>query len=105
MIAGLYIDEIILGSVDLQISDENMGVVSGLLKPNENYQKYKDEFRDFTESHGVVNVQTHNLSVRLENKLKLEPEGGIAVYDIKELNEIQVDVSGLGAEIIEEYFK
>ena len=43
MKANLYIEETIIGIVSLEITDESMGVLSGILEPNENYMNYQNQ--------------------------------------------------------------
>jgi len=105
LVAELYIDEILLGILYLEVADLAMGALSGMLIPGENYQRFKNEFQQITESKGLVNSDDFNLNVRIENNLKLEPEGGIALYDFKKIDEIQVDVAGLDSDVISKYFQ
>jgi len=105
LVAELYIDEILLGTLYLEVTDLAMGALSGILIPGENYQRFKNEFQQITESKGLVNSDDFNLNVRIENNLKMEPEGGIALYDFKKFDEIQVDVAGLDSDVISKYFQ
>lgn len=83
-----------LGTIDMKIVDESMGVVGGILTPNKSYLSLQQVFRN---SAGRYNeeLQQLNLNVQLENGCYLYPLGGYSIYDIEDFpDEISVDVVG-----------
>lgn len=83
-----------LGTIEMKIIDESMGVVGGFLTPNKNYLSLQQIFR---KSGGRYNeeLQQLNLNVQLENGCYLHPLGGYSIYDIEDFpDEISVDIVG-----------
>lgn len=105
MKATVYSNELIIGEVNLQMVDENMGCISGNFIPTINYYDFIQEtVWEFWET-PKPNYQKWyalNFQVKLSNGHILKPEGGYSINDLKELpNEpITIDIMGLPSDII-----
>ncbi|WP_341836108.1 hypothetical protein WJU16_25145 [Chitinophaga pollutisoli] len=94
MKATLYSHTKPLGTIEMKIVDESMGVVGGKLTPSKFYFSLQQIFR---RSGGKYNeeLQQLNLNLQLENGCYLHPLGGYSIYDIEDFpDEISVDVVG-----------
>ena len=77
-----------------------MGVIGGELNPIDTYKKYKKQIQKLFNKKGIANVEDFNFRIILEDKTKLEPEGGIGVTDCSEFDELLVESAGLDSRII-----
>jgi len=105
----VYSNNEIMGNVYLNISDESMGVLSGVFEPHDNYKKIRDtiwEFNDEVKNKDFKKLETLRLNAQLENGYFLFPMGGITIWDVKEhANEpIQIDIVGVFRHVIEDCF-
>jgi hypothetical protein len=97
----LFIDSNKLGSVDLKITDEAMGVIGGMLDPLPEYNQYRKQIQRLYDQKGIANVEDFNFSIVLEGGGKLEGAGGIGVTDSRDHpDEIYVESAGIKAEIL-----
>ena len=104
MKAKLFIDEILIGIINLEISDESMGVLSGVLIPNKAYKNYQNEIHKHFEQKGISNIEDFNFKILLENGVQLKPEGGIGILHSREFsNEIIVETAGNNIEEIKNF--
>ncbi len=101
MKAKVYINENVVGTTNLKISDESMGGIIGELVPNENYNLYKSNIQSLSEKKGIANCSDFDFILELDNKQKLNPEGGIGISDFKDFNEIIIESAGNSNEIME----
>lgn len=104
MTGHLYISTEKIGDVNFKVIDESMGVIGGILIPNQNYQKYQMTIQAHYERNGVSNILDFDYIIILDNK-PLNPVGGIGVTDSKEFNETYVDAAGLDRDVIEKIRK
>ena len=95
MIGYLKLNEEILGEINFKVIDESMGVIGGELKPYDPYYKYQEQIQSLSDSKGVANIDDFNFLININENTILYPEGGIGVTDLKEFDEILVEVSGL----------
>ena len=102
--ANLFIGDSDLGLVQFKIIDERMGVIGGQLIYNSTYSNFRNDIQKISEFKGVANSDDFDFSVWLNNKIKVVPEGGIGVTDLKEYDEVYIEVGGLNEETIN-YFK
>lgn len=98
-----------IGTCVLEVSDNSMGVLSGIFIPNEYYESIRQHMWTFNNSNRR-DFEFYNklrLNVQLENGYFLFPTGGISILDIEELKDepIQLDVSGVFRHVIEDYFE
>ena len=104
MKAKLFIENILIGNLELIISDEFMGVLSGELMPNENYNKFQKDIFNHFDKKGISNITDFNYRIILENDYELNPEGGIGIIHSRDyLNEIFVETSGNNIEEIKNF--
>lgn len=95
MKAKLFIDENLVGIINLDISDEFMGVLSGILIPTKTYKDYQNEIHTHFEQKGISNIMDLNYKILLENGFLLKPEGGIGIIHSREcIDEIIVETAG-----------
>lgn len=107
----LYAEKELLGTVNIGLEDDGQGVLSGQLKPNENYNKYQDFFRETFLSNTTENLICINNFTK-ENKFKIiaddgtefkNPIAGLLIYDF-ENEPINVELCGIDNEIWKKYF-
>lgn len=92
MKARLFIKNIEIGNVELEIVDEFMGVLSGQLNSNSNYDNFKEKILNQCDEKGISNTTDFNYKLILENGYELTPEGGIGIIHIREfIEEILVE--------------
>jgi hypothetical protein len=104
MKANLYIEETIIGIVSLEITDETMGVLSGILEPNENYINYQNTILQQCDNKGISNSNDFNYKLELENGYTLTPEGGIGITQLADfIDEIFIETAGNNIEKIKNY--
>lgn len=101
MTGFIYIDSDKIGEVDFEIIDETMGSIGGQLIANDNYKKYQSIIQSHCDKKGIANITDFNLKILLANNTKLSPQGGIGITDIKDFEEIYVEVAGLDLTIFE----
>ncbi len=99
----------LIGTSELKITDEHMGVVSGKFIPNENYGKVRKAIWDFHRSNSKDKFQKiHNLRIncQLENEVFLSPLGGFLITDFKGLSEdeLHFEAPGNYRHVIENFF-
>lgn len=108
----LFADNEIIGTVNIGLEDDGMGVLSGQLIPTNKYNQYRDFFRKT-----FIEDQDDNL-IRIskftkDNKFKVvaddgtefkEPVAGLIIYDFN--NEpIEVELNGIHNDIWRKYYK
>jgi len=107
----LFADDEILGTVNLGLADDGMGVLAGQLYPTGNYHKYRDTLRKTLKSDGEDNLVRINQLTK-EYKFKVisddgtefkEPVGGLIIYDYED-DPIEVEVAGVDSELWGKYF-
>lgn len=91
-----------IGTTQLKDGDPPIGVVSGELIPDENYEKYKSLFIN----QNYPAIKELNLSVRTETGESLEPCSGVGIIHYDEADEalIEVNVLGLDLGIYQKFF-
>ena len=104
MKANLYIDHIEIGNLSLEITDESMGVLSGRLNPNKNYENFQSKILNNFDEKGISNITDFNYIIILQNGYILLPEGGIGIIHSREfIDEILVETAGNNIENIKNY--
>jgi O-acetyl-ADP-ribose deacetylase len=108
----LFAGNEILGTVNIGLEDGSMGVLSGQLFPNDNYQKYRDFLRKTFVDNKADNLIRINKFTQ-DNKFKVvaddgtefkEPVAGLIVYDFDK-EPIQVELNGIDNNIWGKYYK
>lgn len=108
----LFADNEIIGTVNIGLEDDGMGVLSGHLVPTEKYNAYRDFFRNtFAEDRNdnliSINEFTKDKKFRVitdEGTEFTEPVAGLIIYDF-EKEPIQVELNGIDSDIWGKYFK
>lgn len=103
MTAILFIDNFDLGQVEFKIIDESMGVIGGQLICNSTYSNFRNDIQNLSEQKGIANSEDFAFSVWLDSKIKLVPEGGIGVTDLKDFEEVYVEAAGLEENVINQF--
>jgi O-acetyl-ADP-ribose deacetylase (regulator of RNase III) len=108
----LFADKELLGTVDIGLADDGMGVLSGHLVPTDNYKKYRDFLRNTFVADREDNLVRIN-KFTAENKFKViaddgtefkNPVAGLLIYDF-ETEPIEIELCGMDSEIWKKYFK
>jgi hypothetical protein len=94
----IYIDEDIIGEADFGTIDVSMGAIGGELIPYNSYEKYRIRIQSLYQQKGIANSDDFNFKISL-NDVILEPQGGIAITNSPEFNEIYVEAAGLDLEL------
>lgn len=102
----LFANNEVIGTVNIGLEDDGMGVLSGQLVPTEKYSRYCDFFRNtFVEERDDNLIRINQFTK--DNKFKVvaddgtefkEPVGGLIIYDF-ETEPIQVELNGVDNEI------
>lgn len=98
-----------LGSVELQVGDESMGHLYGVLSPS---RCYYTEIREYVWRFNALHVPDFDewlsltFNIQLENGYFIYAAGGITFDDIRDLpNEpIQVNIAGVDGHVINDFF-
>lgn len=107
----LFADKELLGTVDIGLADDGMGVLSGHLVPTDNYKKYRDFLRNTFVADSEDNLIRIN-KFTADNKFKVitddgtefsDPVAGLIIYDF-ETEPIEVELNGIASEIWTKYF-
>ena len=107
----LFADNEILGTVNIGLEDDGQGVLSGQLRPTENYNKYRSFLRNTFIDDNENNLGTINKFTQ-ENKFKvvtddgtefINPVAGLLIYDF-ENDPITVELCGIDNDIWGRYF-
>lgn len=107
----LFANNELLGTVNIGLEDDGQGVLSGQLEPTENYNTYRDFFRDTFLLDATDNLIRIN-KFTSDNKFKVvaddgtefkNPIGGLLIYDF-ENEPINVELCGIEYEIWKNYF-
>ena len=102
----LFAENEILGTINIGLEDDGMGILSGSLQPTENYYKYRDFLRKTLLEDSADNLMRINHFTN-SNKFKViaddgtefkEPVAGLVIYDV-ENEPIQVGLNGIDSEI------
>ena len=107
----LFADNEFLGIVNIGLEDDRQGVLSGQLKPTENYSKYRIFLRNTFLSENennlvIINKFTH------DNKFKVvaddgtefaDPVAGLLIYDFED-DPITIELCGIDNDIWGRYF-
>ena len=102
----LFAENEILGTINIGLEDDGMGILSGLLQSAENYYKYRDFLRKTLLEDSAGNLMRINHFTN-DNKFKViaddgtefkEPVAGLVIYDV-ENEPIQVGLNGIDSEI------
>lgn len=109
MKAKIYSKKKIIGTTELQISDESMGCVSGKFVPNKNYEEVRKTIWGFYNSisdNKYEALSELRLNVQLENGVFLFSIGGFLIVDLEEFpnEEIEFESAGNYRHIIEDNF-
>ena len=78
-------------------------VIGGQLIYNPTYSNFREDIQNLSEKKRIANSDDFAFSVWLDNKIKLVPEGGIAVTDLKDFDEVYVEVGGLDEKVINQF--
>jgi hypothetical protein len=97
----LYVDSHKLGAVDFNVTDESMGGIGGIMKPLPDYELYREQIQDLSDTKGIANADDLNFRIVLEGDILLKPLGGIGVTHSRDFDEIYVESAGIESEIIE----
>lgn len=107
----LFADNDIIGTVNIGLEDDGMGVLSGELIPSDKYYKYRDFFRKTIMEDRDDNLIRINKFTK-DNKFKViagdgtefkEPIAGLIIYDY-ENEPIRVELCGVDSEIWGKYY-
>jgi|SRR5690554_709281 len=108
----LYADNEIIGTVNIGLEDDGMGVLSGQLIPTDKYNKYRDFLRKtFIEDRDDNLIRINKFTK--DNKFKVvaddgtefkEPVAGLIIYDFDK-EPIQVELNGIDNDIWGKYYK
>lgn len=107
----LFANKEILGTVNLGLADDGMGVLAGRLYPTLNYHKYRDTLRKTLKCDGEDNLVRIN-ELTKEYKFKViaddgtefkEPVGGLIIYDYED-DPVEVELAGVDSELWGKYF-
>ncbi len=108
----VFADNEIIGTVNIGLEDDGMGVLSGQLIPTDNYNKYRDFFRQtFIEERDDKLIRINKFTK--DNKFKVvaddgtefkEPVVGLMIYDFDK-EPIQVELNGIDNDIWGKYYK
>lgn len=110
MKATIYSNKETIGTTLLKVSDNSMGVLSGVFIPNENYKSIRHriwEFNQETKDKDFEVIKSLRLNVQLDNGYFLLPLGGISIWDLEDLKDepIELDVVGVFRHVIQDYFE
>ncbi len=110
MKATIYSNKEKIGTTLLEVSDNSIGVLSGIFTPNENYEKIRHLFWDFnleTKDKDFELLKNLRLNVQLDNGYFLFSIGGISIWDLEDLKDepIQLDIAGVFRHVILDYFE
>ena len=108
----LFADNEIIGTVNIGLEDDGMGVLSGKLVPTEKYNSYRDFFRktfaeDRDDNLVRINEFTKNNKFRViadDGTEFTEPVAGLIIYDFDK-EPIQVELNGIDSNLWGKYFK
>ena len=100
MKAFIYIGDDRIGEAELSATDESMGAIGGPFKAWSAYEKYRASVQRHTDEKGISNSDDLPYRIVLANGSGLQPQGGIGITDIKDLEEIYVESAGLDAATI-----
>jgi O-acetyl-ADP-ribose deacetylase (regulator of RNase III) len=108
----LFADNEMIGTVNIGLEDDGMGVLSGQLIPTDKYNKYRDFFRKtFIEDRDDNLIRINKFTK--DNKFKVvaddrtefkEPVAGLIIYDFDK-EPIQVELNGIDNDIWGKYYK
>lgn len=108
----LFAGNEIIGTVNIGLEDDGMGVLSGQLIPTDKYDKYRDFFRKtFIEDRDDNLIRINKFTK--DNKFKViaddgtefkEPAAGLIIYDFDK-EPIQVELNGIDSDIWGRYYK
>ncbi|MFK7983107.1 MAG: hypothetical protein AB8G86_24220 [Saprospiraceae bacterium] len=109
MKAEIYSNRKMIGTSELQVTDEYMGVISGEFIPNDNYNKIRRiiwDFHNLTSDGSYKQLEGLRLNVRLANGYFLFPIGGFLITDIEEIpnEKKELEVAGICRHLIEDNF-
>ncbi len=109
MKAEIYSNTELIGIVELQLTDESMGVVSGKFNPSNHYHQIRKVIWDFHHKQSEANyiaIERLRLNAKLANGYFLFPLGGFLISDIMELpdEEIEFEAAGVFRHIIKDNF-
>ena len=99
----------LIGTSELKITDENMGVVSGKFIPNENYKEIRKTIWKFHNSNSVDRfgeMKRLRINCQLENEVFLYPMGGFLITDLEKLKneDLEFEAAGNYRHVIEDNF-
>lgn len=109
MVTKIYSNKTLIGTTDLRIIDDSMGVLSGEFIPNEDYSRIRESVWKFN-SKNDKDFDLWNslrLNVQLGNGYFIYPIGGISIGDVRELKKekIDIEIAGVFSHVIDDYFK
>ena len=84
----IYSKKKLIGTSELKVTDETMGVVSGIFIPNENYIEIREtiwNFHNLNLDNNFDELNNLRINCQLENGVFLSPIGGFLITDLKEL--------------------
>jgi len=108
----LFADNEIIGTVNIGLEDDGMGVLSGQLIPTAKYNNYRNFFRDaFVEDRDDNLIRINKFTK--DNKFKViaddgtefkEPVAGLIIYDFDK-EPIKVELNGIDSNLWGKYYK
>jgi hypothetical protein len=109
MKSKIYSNKKLIGTSELQITDESMGVVSGKFIPNENYEEIRKtiwKFHDSNSNNIFEELERLRINCQLENEIFLYPIGGFLITDLEDLpnEDLEFEAAGNYRHIIEGNF-
>jgi len=109
MKSKIYSHTELIGTSELRIIDETMGVVGGVFTPNKNYEKVQKAIWNFHNTNSnkrFEELKRLRINCQLENEIFLSPLGGFLITDIEELPNEEKEFEAVGnyRHIIEDNF-
>jgi len=97
----IFIDNELIRTVEFKIIDPSMGAINGNLICSENYNKFQKRIQEQTRTKGSSNSNDFNYRITTKNKIEIIPQGGTAIIDSPDFNELFVECAGIDSSIFE----
>lgn len=109
MKASIYSNKDLIGTTELIVLDEFMGVVSGKIKTTNEYENIRRLVWKSNEkgSNRFRILDALRLNVQLENGYFIDAAGGISILDVEELpnEDIELEIAGTSRLVVDDYIK
>jgi len=109
--AKLFAGNNLLGTINIGLGDDGMGVLSGVLTPTEEYEKHRAFLQDtFAGNHNdsLIRInqytQANNFTIVADDGTRFgQPVAGLIVYDLAD-EPVVVELAGVDSKIWTKYF-